>query len=82
MGAGLPGIGLQQGHRISELHLAYALDTYERIVPEDVKQAATEIASMVWTVANLDKMIPGSPKNKCRYHPAAAAANDVWAELG
>jgi hypothetical protein len=58
------------------------LDTYERIVPEDVKQAATEIASMVWTVANLDKMIPGSPKNKCRYHPAAAAANDVWAELG
>jgi hypothetical protein len=40
------------------------LDTYERIVPEDVKQAATEIASMVWTVANLDKMIPRLPKGQ------------------
>ena len=57
--AGLPGIGLQQDPIDYQSFTWHTnLDTYERIVPEDVKQAATEIASAVWTVANSDQMIP------------------------
>jgi hypothetical protein len=63
--AGLPGIGLQQDPiEYQSFTWHTQLDTYERIVPEDVKQAATEIASMVWTVANLDKMIPRLSKEQ------------------
>ena len=63
--AGLPGIGLQQDPiEYQSFTWHTQLDTYERIVPEDVKQAATEIASMVWTVANLDEMIPRLPKDQ------------------
>ena len=63
--AGLPGIGLQQDPiEYQSFTWHTQLDTYERIVPEDVRQAATEIASMVWTVANLDEMIPRLPKDK------------------
>ncbi len=63
--AGLPGIGLQQDPiEYQSFTWHTQLDTYERVVPEDVKQAATEIASMVWTVANLDQMIPRLPKDK------------------
>ena len=63
--AGLPGIGLQQDPiEYQSFTWHTQLDTYERIVPEDVKQAATEIASMVWTVANLDQMIPRLPKDQ------------------
>jgi carboxypeptidase Q len=61
--AGLPGIGLQQDPiEYQSFTWHTQLDTYERIVPEDVKQAATEIASAVWTVANADQMIPRLPK--------------------
>ena len=63
--AGLPGIGLQQDPiEYQSFTWHTQLDTYERIVPDDVKQAATEIASMVWTVANLDEMIPRLPKEQ------------------
>lgn len=63
--AGLPGIGLQQDPiEYQSFTWHTQLDTYERIVPEDVKQAATEIASMVWTVANLDQMIPRLGKDQ------------------
>ena len=63
--AGLPGIGLQQDPiEYQSFTWHTQLDTYERIVPEDVKQAATEIASMIWTVANLDHMIPRLPKDQ------------------
>ncbi len=63
--AGLPGVGLQQDPiEYQSFTWHTQLDTYERVVPEDVKQAATEIASMVWTVANLDQMIPRLPKDQ------------------
>ncbi len=63
--AGLPGIGLQQDPiEYQSFTWHTQLDTYERVVPEDVKQAATEIASMVLTVANLDHMIPRLPKEQ------------------
>ncbi len=70
--AGLPGVGLQQDPiEYQSFTWHTQLDTYERIVPEDVKQAATEIASMVWTVANLDQMLPRLPASEM---PAPAAA--------
>lgn len=63
--AGLPGIGLQQDPIEYQSFTWHTnLDTYERIVPEDVKQAATEIASAVWTIANADEMIPRLPKSE------------------
>jgi hypothetical protein len=34
------------------------LDTYERIIPEDVKEASAEVAAAVWHVANLGQMVP------------------------
>ena len=57
--AGLPGIGFQQDpiEYGTETHHTN-LDTYERIIPADVKTGATVIAASVWYVANLDQMIP------------------------
>jgi hypothetical protein len=73
--AGLPGIGLQQDPiEYQSFTWHTQLDTYERIVPEDVKQAATEIASLVWTVANLDQMIPRLPKDQMPAPNAPPAA--------
>ena len=63
--AGLPGIGMQQDPiEYSSMTHHTNLDTYERIVPDDVKKAAAEIASAVWYVANRDEMIPRFPKDK------------------
>jgi carboxypeptidase Q len=71
--AGLPGIGLQQDPIEYQSFTWHTnLDTYERIVPEDVKQAATEIASALWTVANADQMIPRFAKDKMPAPPAPA----------
>ena len=63
--AGLPGIGMQQDpiEYNTETHHTN-LDTYERIIPEDVKSASTVIASAVWYVANLDRMIPRFTKEQ------------------
>ena len=46
------------------------LDTYERIVPEDVMNASTVIAAAVWHVANRDQMVPRFAKESM---PAPAA---------
>jgi hypothetical protein len=63
--AGLPGIGLRQDPiEYQSFTWHTQLDTYERIVPEDVKQASAEIASAVWTVANMDQMIPRFSKEQ------------------
>ena len=40
------------------------LDTYERIIPDDVHKAAAIVAAAVWHVANRDEMIPRFPKEK------------------
>jgi hypothetical protein len=34
------------------------LDTYERIIPDDVQKAAAIVAAAVWHVANRDGMVP------------------------
>ncbi len=70
--AGLAGIGFQQDPiEYNSVTHHTNLDTYERIVPEDVKQAAVVVAGSVWYVANQDQRIPRFPKEKM---PAPVAA--------
>jgi hypothetical protein len=57
--AGLPGIGAQQDpieYNSTTWHTN--LDTYERIVPDDVMKNAVISASVVYAIANRDKMMP------------------------
>jgi hypothetical protein len=57
--AGLPGIGMQQDPiEYGSMTHHTNLDTYERIIPDDVQKAAAIIAAAVWQVANRDQMIP------------------------
>jgi hypothetical protein len=57
--AGLPGVGMGQDPiEYQSFTWHTQLDTYERIVPDDVKKAASVIASAVWHVANMDRMVP------------------------
>ncbi len=57
--AGLPGVGGQQDPiEYGSLTHHTNLDTYERIIPDDVKKDAAIIASAVWHAANRDQMIP------------------------
>jgi carboxypeptidase Q len=57
--AGLPGIGFSQDPiEYNSMTHHTNLDTYERIIPDDVKKAAAIVAAAVWHVANRDEMIP------------------------
>ena len=62
--AGLPGVGFQQDPiEYNTLTHHTNLDTYERIIPDDVKKAAAEVAAAVWQVANRDQMVPRFTKD-------------------
>jgi carboxypeptidase Q len=57
--AGLPGIGLGQDpieYFLDTWHTN--LDTYERIIEEDAKKSAMEVAAMVYQLAMRDDMLP------------------------
>jgi hypothetical protein len=57
--AGLPGVGLAQDpieYFVDTWHTN--LDTYERIIEEDVKKSAIVVAAMVYQLAMRDNMIP------------------------
>ncbi|HLK65859.1 MAG TPA: M20/M25/M40 family metallo-hydrolase [Bryobacteraceae bacterium] len=70
--AGLAGIGFSQDPiEYNSVTHHTNLDTYERIVPEDVKGDAVVLASALWYVANLDQMIPRFAKDNM---PAPVAA--------
>jgi hypothetical protein len=70
--AGLPGIGMSQDPiEYNTMTHHTNLDTYERIIPDDVEKAAAIIAAAVWNVANRDQMIPRFTKETM---PAAVAA--------
>jgi Zn-dependent M28 family amino/carboxypeptidase len=57
--AGLPGVGAQQDPiEYGSLTHHTNLDTYERIIPDDVKKDAAIIAAAVWHAANREEMIP------------------------
>jgi hypothetical protein len=57
--AGLPGVGFAQDPiEYNTLTHHTNLDTYERIIPDDVHKAAAIVAAAVWHVANRDEMVP------------------------
>ncbi len=57
--AGLPGVGFSQDPiEYNTLTHHSSLDTYERIIPDDVEKAAAVAAACVWHVANRDQMVP------------------------
>jgi hypothetical protein len=57
--AGLPGINVNQDPIEYDTHTWHSnLDTYERIVEEDVKKAAIVIASAVYHLAMRDEQLP------------------------
>jgi len=63
--AGLAGIGMQQDpieYQSDTWHTN--LDTYERIVPEDARQAAIVIAAAVWHAATREQMLPRFTKEQ------------------
>ena len=63
--AGLPGIGFQQDPiEYGSMTHHTNLDTYERIIPDDVEKAAAIIAASVLHVANRDEMVPKFTKEQ------------------
>ena len=69
--AGLPGIGLGQDPIEYNSHTWHTnLDTYERIVEDDVKKSAVAIASAVYHVAMREQMLPRFTKETMPPPPA------------
>jgi hypothetical protein len=72
--AGLPGIGLGQDGLEYNSHTWHTnLDTYERIVEEDVKKSAVAIAYAVYQLAMSDEMLPRFTKETMPAPPPPAA---------
>jgi carboxypeptidase Q len=70
--AGLPGVGFQQDPiEYNSMTHHTNLDTYERIIPDDVQKAAAIVAAAVWHAANRDQMVPRFTKETM---PAPVAA--------
>ena len=56
--AGLPGIGFQQDPIEYNTHTHHTnLDTYERVIEEDVKKAAIIVASTIYHLSQRDEML-------------------------
>jgi hypothetical protein len=56
--AGLPGIGFQQDPIEYNTHTHHTnLDTYERVIEEDVRKAAVIVASTIYQLAMRDEML-------------------------
>lgn len=69
--AGLPGIGVQQDPIEYFTHTWHTnLDTYERIIPEDVQASAIVIAAAVYVLAMRDEMLPRYTKEQMPAPPA------------
>ena len=69
--AGLPGIGLSQDPIEYNSYTWHTnLDTYERIIEDDVKKSAMSIASAVYHLAMRDEMLPRFAKDKMPPPPA------------
>jgi carboxypeptidase Q len=73
--AGLPGIGLGQDPIQYQSHTWHTnLDTYERIVEEDVKKSAIAIAAAVYHVAMREEKLPRFSKADMPAPPATRPA--------
>ena len=63
--AGLPGIGFQQDPIEYNTHTHHTnLDTYERVIEEDVKKAAVIVASTIYQLATRDEMLARFPASE------------------
>jgi len=70
--AGLPGVGLGQDPIEYGTHTWHTnLDTYERVVAEDLQKAAIVVASAVYHLAMRDEMLPRFSKEKMPAPPRA-----------
>ena len=57
--AGLPGVGFSQDPIEYNSHTHHTnLDTYERVIEDDVKKAAVIVASTIYQLAMRDEMLP------------------------
>jgi carboxypeptidase Q len=71
--AGLPGIGLAQDSIEYGTHTWHTnLDTYERILEDDVKKAAVVVATAVYELATRDELLPRFSKDTMPPLPPAA----------
>ncbi len=71
--AGLPAIGFfQDPIEYFQQTWHTNLDTYERAVPEDLKQASAVVAAVAWHLASREEMLPRFPP-KAMPAPAVAA---------
>ncbi len=71
--AGLPGIGVLQDPIEYGSHTWHTnLDTYERIIEDDVKKSAVIIAAAVYALAMRDELLPRYPKAEMPALPEAA----------
>lgn len=71
--AGLPGIGLAQDPIEYGTHTWHTnLDTYERILEDDVKKAAVVVATAVYELSTLDELLPRFSKDNMPKPPPAA----------
>ena len=69
--AGLPGIGVQQDPIEYFTHTWHTnLDTYERIVEDDVKKSAIIVAAAVYQLAMADSLLPRFAPDKMPRPPA------------
>jgi hypothetical protein len=69
--AGLPGIGFGQDPIEYNSHTWHTnLDTYERVVEQDVRDAAVVIAATLYQLAMRDAPLPRFPKDKMPPPPA------------
>ena len=70
--AGLPGIGLAQDPIEYGSHTWHTnLDTYERILEDDVKKAAVVVATAVYELATRDELLPRFSKDTMPPPPPA-----------
>ena len=70
--AGLPGIGFGQDPIEYGTHTHHTnLDTYERVIEEDVKASAIAIAATLYQLAMRDEMLPRFPPAQMPSPPAA-----------
>jgi hypothetical protein len=73
--AGLPGIGARQDNiEYSSTTWHSNLDTYERIIPDDVMKNATITASLMLGLANRDELLPRFTKEAMPAVPPARGA--------
>ena len=74
--AGLPGIGFGQDSIDYNPHTHHTnLDTYERIIEDDVKTSATVIAAVLYELAMRDEMVPRFAADKMPPLPAGRGGN-------